>query len=125
MRKTPKRAAAAVSLPAVLATTLILPLHADAAEGAADLVSQGKEIAFDRRKGNCLACHMIEDGSSPGDIGPPLVAMKARFPDKEKLRAQIYDPMTVNPNTRMPPFGKHRIISDSEIDAIVEYLYTL
>jgi sulfur-oxidizing protein SoxX len=68
---------------------------------------------------------MIEDGSSPGDIGPPLVAMKARFPDKAKLREQIADPTIANPNTRMPPFGKHRIISDSEIDAIVEYLYTL
>lgn len=125
MRKTPTRATAAVAVPAILATTLVLPLHSNAAEGASDLVSQGKELAFDRRKGNCLACHMIEDGSSPGDIGPPLVAMKARFPDKEKLRAQIYDPMIINPNTRMPPFGKHRIISDSEIDAIVEYLYTL
>ena len=38
---------------------------------------------------------------------------------------QLYDPGATNPNTRMPPFGKHQIISDGEIDAIVEYLYTL
>lgn len=125
MRKTATRSAAAVSLAALLAGVSTLPLQVTAAEGAADLVSQGKEVAFDRRKGNCLACHMIEDGSSPGDIGPPLVAMKARFPDKAKLREQIADPTIANPNTRMPPFGKHKIISDSDIDAIVEYLYTL
>jgi sulfur-oxidizing protein SoxX len=125
MRKTATRSAAAVSLAALLAGVSTLPLQAIAAEGAADLVSHGKEVAFDRKKGNCLACHMIEDGSSPGDIGPSLVAMKARFPDKAKLREQIADPTVANPNTRMPPFGKHKIISDSDIDAIVEYLYTL
>jgi sulfur-oxidizing protein SoxX len=65
------------------------------------------------------------DGASPGNIGPPLVAMQARFPDKAKLRTQIYDPQVANPNTRMPPFGKHQIVSDKELDAIVEYLYTL
>lgn len=95
-------------------------LAADAA-----LVKQGKEVAFDRKKGNCLACHMMGDGVSPGDIGPPMIAMKARFPDPAKLRAQIANPMAANPDTRMPPYGKHQIISDQEIDAIVAYLYTL
>ncbi len=28
-------------------------------------------------KGNCLACHMIEDGELPGTIAPPLLAMTA------------------------------------------------
>ena len=51
--------------------------------------------------------------------------MKARFPDKAKLRAQVWDPQVANPGTRMPPFGKHKILSEKEIDAIVEYLYTL
>jgi len=125
MRNTAIRAATAVSLAVLLGTGTLVPLQATAAEGAADIVKQGKEVAFDRKKGNCLACHMIEDGASPGDIGPPLVAMKTRFPDKAKLREQIYDPMISNPGTRMPPFGKHKILSDGEIDAIVEYIYTL
>jgi sulfur-oxidizing protein SoxX len=88
-------------------------------------ITAGKEVAFDRRKGNCLACHMIEGGESPGNIGPPLVAMKARFPDRERLRAQIWDPQVVNPNTRMPPFGKHKILSEADIDNIVDFLLTL
>ncbi len=125
MRKTAKSAATALSFAAILGSATLVPLEISAAEGASDMIAMGKDVAFDRRKGNCLACHMMGDGASPGNIGPPLVAMKARFPDKAKLREQIYDPMITNPNTRMPPFGKHRIISDAELDAIVEYIYTL
>ena len=125
MRNNAKRAAVAASLAVLAGAVLLLPIQVSAGEGAEDLVAKGKEIAFDRKQGNCLACHMMDDGSSPGNIGPPLVAMKARFPDKEKLRAQIYDPTVANPNSRMPPFGKHRIISEADIDAIVEYVYTL
>jgi len=55
------------------------------------VVDQGKAVSFDRKKGNCLACHQIAGGKLAGNIGPPLVAMKARFPDKAKLRAQIWD----------------------------------
>ena len=117
MRNTAKRAAKALSMGAILGSLALIPLQSSAAEGSADLVAKGKEVAFDRRKGNCLACHMMDDGESPGDIGPPLVAMKARYPDKAALRAQLDDPEKANPNTRMPPFGKHRILSDSDIDA--------
>ena len=68
---------------------------------------------------------MMGDGQSPGNIGPPLIAMKARFPDKAKLRQQVYDATIANPDTMMPPFGRHGILTDAQIDAIVEYLYTL
>ena len=126
MRKTAIRAAKALPIAALLGIGLALPLQTSAADGASDdKLAMGKDVAFDRKKGNCLACHMIGDEPSPGDIGPPLVAMQARFADKQKLRDQIWDPMKANPNTRMPPFGKHKILSDEEIDAIVEYLYTL
>lgn len=98
-----------------------------AADTQADpaLIAEGKALAFDRRKGNCLACHMMDDGSLPGNSGPPLVAMKQRFPDKATLRAQVWDPQVRNPHTLMPPFGKHGILSETEIDKVVEYLYSL
>ena len=98
-----------------------------AAEQPADpsLIEQGKTIAFDRRKGNCLSCHMIQNGELPGNAGPPLVVMKARFPNKADLRAQIWDPMVRNPQTIMPPFGRHGILSEDEIDKIVEFVYSL
>ncbi len=94
------------------------------ADEAADL-AKGKELAFDRKKGNCLACHQIEGGTLAGNIGPPLIAMKARFPDYDKLRSQIYDARKNNPNTIMIPFGPHAVMSDSEIDLVTKFIQTL
>lgn len=110
--------AAAVMLGALTVSTPVL---------AADptVVAEGKKITEDRRLGNCLACHQIEGADMPGTIGPPLVAIKARFPDKAKLRAQIWDATQANPNTMMPPFGKHAILTEEQIDKVLEYIYTL
>jgi sulfur-oxidizing protein SoxX len=86
---------------------------------------KGKAIATDRNKGNCLACHMMGDGESPGNFGPPLSQMKERYPDKAVLRKQIWDATIKNPKSIMPPFGKHGIMSETEIDQVIDYLYTL
>jgi sulfur-oxidizing protein SoxX len=88
-------------------------------------LANGKALVMEKSKGNCLACHSIADGKQPGNIGPPLVAMRARFPDTDSLRKQIWDATIRNPDTRMPPFGRHGILSSKEIDLIVQYLYTL
>jgi sulfur-oxidizing protein SoxX len=96
------------------------------AEQAVDQrLAAGKALAMARDKGNCLACHAIADGELPGNIGPPLLYMRQRFPDKNELRAQIWDPTVRNPDTVMPPFGKHRILTGEEIDLIVDYIQTL
>lgn len=108
---------------AVLIALLMSTQLAIAADDSA--IAAGKKIAFDRTKGNCLACHMIEGGELPGNIGPALVAIKARFPDKAKLRAQIWDSTRSNPNSIMPPFGRHEILTESEIDKVVEFIYSL
>jgi len=89
-----------------------------------DVTVQGGCVAVDRKKGNCHSCHMIK-GINYGNIAPPLVSMKNRFPDKAKLRAQVWDASLANPNTVMPPFGKHGILSEDEIDKVVEWLLTL
>lgn len=91
----------------------------------ANEIEEGKKIAFDRKKGNCLACHQMEGGTLEGNIGPPLVAMKARFPDKAKLRAQIWDPRTLNPNSFMPPFGPHAILTPEEVDKVTTFVHSL
>ena len=93
-------------------------------QAAADM-AEGRSIAFDRSKGNCLACHSIADGDLPGTIGPPLLLMKARFPDREVLFKRIWDSTEFNPMTVMPPFGRHRILTDDEINKVVDFLYTL
>jgi sulfur-oxidizing protein SoxX len=68
---------------------------------------------------------MIPGGNLSGNIAPPLIAMKARFPDKAKLRAQIWDATVANPNTIMPPFGKHQIVSEEQLDKMVDFIHTL
>lgn len=112
-----------VLLAAMLATCVfILQPVVSANENA---VEQGKKVAFDRQAGNCLSCHLVEGGEATGNLGPPLIAMKARFPDRQKLRDIIWDITTSRPETMMPPFGRYKIISEQDIDNIVEYLYTL
>jgi sulfur-oxidizing protein SoxX len=91
----------------------------------ADRIAAGKSLAMERGKGNCLACHSIEDGELPGTIGPPLLAMKLRFPERAKLAQQICDATIRNPDSRMPPFCRHRILTQDEVELIVDYLYTL
>jgi sulfur-oxidizing protein SoxX len=123
MRKPAKLIAAASSVAVLLSAMAFTSGVAVAADQA--LVAEGKKIAENRKKGNCFACHDYKGAKLAGNIGPPLVAMKARFPDKAKLRAQIWDPTKRNPNTIMPPFGKHEILSEKEIDAVTEWVWTL
>jgi sulfur-oxidizing protein SoxX len=87
--------------------------------------ADGRTIAFDRSKGNCLACHVIAGGESPGNIGPELKDMKARYPDKSLLRHRIWDETKYIPTTVMPPFGKNKILTEQEVDEVVEFIYTL
>ncbi len=103
-------------------------LNREAGAGAsvdAESLAEGKAVAFDRRKGNCLACHAMDDGDLPGNVAPPLVGMQSRYPDSAKLRAQIWDATVANPNTMMPPFGRHGILSEEEIDKVTEYIHSL
>ena len=124
MRQSAKTILTTVSVVAIALGSLSFAPKAVMAEekSAAD---EGKEIAFHRKKGNCLACHKIAGGSLPGNIGPELVNMKARYPDKSKLRAQIWDATASNPTTIMPPFGKHKMLSEEEIDKITDFIYGL
>ena len=111
--------ASAVLITASLSTSVAL------AEEKGSRMEEGKELAFSRPKGNCLACHMIVGGVSPGNIAPPLIAMKSRFPDKQELREQISDASKKNPETAMPLFGRYEILSNDELDKVVDYIHSL
>jgi len=112
------------ALAATLACMLLVPA-ARAADAAAGDVEAGKVVAMDRSKGNCIACHMIPGGESPGTIGPALVAMKARYPEFDKLRAQIHDPTVANPDSAMPPFGRNRLLTEKELNDVTAYMWSL
>ena len=88
-------------------------------------IDEGYDLVVNRKMGNCLACHMIQGEDGPGYFGPPLISMKARFPDREVLFNQIWDATIKNPNTSMPPFGKNMILTKQDIEKIVSYLLTL
>jgi sulfur-oxidizing protein SoxX len=97
----------------------------DKANPPADAVIQGGCVVIDRRRGNCMSCHMIPGVDGPGNVAPPLVSMKQRFPDRAKLRTQVWDATALNKNSVMPPFGRHKILTEDEIDKVVDFLLTL
>jgi len=109
----------------LLFAVLVVCIVASQSWAAETSIEKGKALTFDRKKGNCLSCHVIAGGTLMGTTAPPLVQMQARFPDKGKLYDQIWDARTRNPNTIMPPFGSHGMLSSEEVKEVVDYLYTL
>ena len=108
--------------PALAALALLMSAcAAHAQSGAAD----GQKLAFDRGKGNCLTCHEIKGGDSPGTLGPALSDIKTKYPDRNDLIGIVSDETKRNPQTVMPPFGRNRILTEKEINAIVDFLQTL
>lgn len=111
---------------ALLAAGMGFSGAAAAQDGLSDSAKMGKELAFGRSAGNCLACHQIQGGNLAGNIGPALIAMKARYPDREELKSVIYDPrVKFGDQTIMPPFGANKLLSEEEIDHIVDFILTL
>jgi len=116
---TPALIAALALAATVVVTGFMLPARAQSA------AAEGQKIAFDRSKGNCLTCHDIRGGDLPGSIGPKLENIKAKYPDRNDLVAILTDETRRNPLTVMPPFGRNRILTEREIDAVVDFLQTL
>jgi sulfur-oxidizing protein SoxX len=114
-----------VLIPA-LAVALSIGAAASAGPACAQsAAAEGQKLAFDRGKGNCLTCHEIKGGDLPGTIGPPLKDIKSKYPDRNELVAILSDETKRNPLTVMPPFGRNRILTEQEINAIVDFLQTL
>jgi sulfur-oxidizing protein SoxX len=100
-------------------------IAAQADQQPAQALARGKAIAFDRNAGNCLSCHMMDDGELPGNSGPPLLQMALRFPDRAVLRAQIWDATVRNPSSVMPPYGRNLVLTEEQIDLVVDYVLSL
>jgi sulfur-oxidizing protein SoxX len=109
---------------AAILTLLAAAAFAGAAH-AQSAAADGKKLAFDRGKGNCLTCHVIKGGEYPGTLGPELVDIKSKYPNRDELVAIVFDETKRNPLTVMPPFGRNRILNAKEIEAVVDFLQTL
>ena len=100
---------------------------------------KGRKTAINRKKGNCLACHVmpVPEQADHGAVGPPLNDVGSRLGAGE-IRLRIVNPKIVNPDTIMPAFyrihGLHRvqkkwqgktIISAQDVEDLVAYMMTL
>lgn len=93
---------------------------------ATAVVTEGEELFAT----SCIACHATSAVGENGAQGPNLASFGDRNRvagfmnhDKEDLIKWIKDPQAHKPGNIMPPFGD--ILSDSELDAIADYLFEL
>ncbi len=100
----------------------------------------GRKLAIARKKGNCLACHVmpIPEQDFHGNIAPPLNGVGGRY-TAAGLRMRLVDIKQINPMSLMPSFYKHpdklanvakkfkgkTVLTAQEIEDIVAYLETL
>ncbi len=106
----------------------LLAAGAEAADQTVRNDEATRAIVFSSDSGNCLACHAmptVPEAEQTGNIGPPLIAMSARFSDKKMLRARIWDATAKNSDTLMPPFGRHKVLTEEQIDRVVDFIYSL
>ena len=90
--------------------------------------SAGREIFTRPDKGNCIACHQVPEGWGPAvraDVGPRLDAARLKGWDRARLRELLEDPMRANPDTVMPPYGRHRLLEAGEIERVIDFLHAL
>lgn len=75
-------------------------------------------------KGDCGKCHALPASLARpgGDVGPALTGSRMRALGAARLRELIEDPTRANPNTAMPPYGRHRILTPAEIASVVRFL---
>ena len=96
-------------------------------EAAKPLEMDPKKLFSSSAKGmgNCSACHAIpaDEKLVAGDIGPPIIGMKARFKTIDDLKAAIADQKKFAPDTIMPPFGRNKLLTPEQIDVIAQYIY--
>jgi sulfur-oxidizing protein SoxX len=88
----------------------------------------GRDIFIRPDKGNCIACHQVPEGSGPAvraDVGPRLDAARLKGWDRARLREILDDPMRANPDTVMPPYGRHRLLDAGEIERVIDFLHAL
>ena len=88
----------------------------------------GQKLAFDRsRGGGCLACHIMgpKTAEVPGNVGPDLSEIGTAGRTDQWFFNYVFDPRVYNPQSMMPPWGKHGFYKDDEIKDIVAFLKTL
>ena len=102
---------------------LVVAAMLAAAASAAPPAFAAAEDADALLNSHCQQCHEIKGLSDYGNVGPSLIGLKSRYPDRKDVVAIINDETKRNPQTVMPPFGRNLILTKQEVDTIVDYLY--
>ncbi|MCY4051255.1 MAG: hypothetical protein OXE41_10880 [Gammaproteobacteria bacterium] len=90
---------------------------------------EGWCLMINPHKGNCLVCHFIrmegrtKELSQTGNMGPILEHIPEKYSDQSELIEYLNDPVTQYPNTIKPPYGKHHILTETEIEAVVGFFW--
>ncbi len=108
--------------------------------GKAGDIASGKKLFANRKKGNCLACHVNTDMKElpfHGEVGPELDGVAGRY-SEGKLRAIVVNSKSVFEDSIMPSFYRLKngvrtakkfkgktILSGQQVEDIVAYLVTL
>jgi len=107
--------------------------------GVAGDPANGRKLVINRKKGNCLACHVmpIAEQQFHGETAPTLYGVANRLSEGE-LRMQVVNAKVTNDATMMPSFyrvwGYNRplekfsdktILSAQEVEDVLAYLLTL
>jgi sulfur-oxidizing protein SoxX len=102
-------------------------------------VARGRDIVFNRDRGNCAVCHVMPapDERSHGDVGPSLKGVAGRLSEGQ-MRLRLVDGRRLNPKSIMPSYyrldGLQRVakvyagkpvLSAEEIEDALAYLMTL
>ena len=101
--------------------------------------ASGRKLAINRKKGNCLACHVMPIPEQPfhGAVGPDLKEVAGRLTEGQ-IRLRIVDPKFFNRETIMPAFYKNTgftrvlkkfkgksMLSAAQVEDLVAYTMTL
>lgn len=100
---------------------------------------RGRQLAFARDRGNCIACHVIPapDEASHGNLGPSLRGVADRL-NEGQIRLRLVDIRRIAPATIMPAYyradGLKRVaaalagkpvLAAQEIEDVLAFLMTL
>lgn len=87
---------------------------------------KGKKIAYNRKIGRCLNCHVLGvDSKQAGTVGPNLSNFGNFGRSDDYIFQQIWDGRAHNPQTLMPPMGTNGLLTKHQVVHIVAYLKTL
>lgn len=109
--------------------------------GSSGDAAKGRDVFINRKKGNCLACHVnkeISEQSFHGKIGPPLDGVAGRWEEAELRAILVNSKVVLGEDTIMPSFYRLKngartmkkfvgktILSAEQVEDVLAYLKTL